>query len=177
MLGGPRSSDIGRKVKGVKLKMSRMEGSKMNKRMIRSTTAALLLGLLLAATPSRAEETRTLTNLRGEVVIVPDLVPDRGELSPLGTLVVRVETPIRKGGLIVSLYGTAASKRPEDANYVELYDLAGNLLEIAWYDESGQVKVAHDKNLTDPDAKEPAKVLVMGADSRSVAQPSSLRHF
>lgn len=157
--------------------MSRMEGRQMNKQMVKSATAALLLGLLLAATPSRAEETRTLTNLKGEMVIVPDIVPDREALAPLGRLVVKVETPMRKGGLIVALYGTAESKRPEEANYVELYDLPGNLLEIAWLDESGQVKIAHEKNLTDPDAKEPAKVLVMGAGHSFVVQQSAVYHF
>lgn len=45
--------------------MSRMEGSRMNRQMSKIATAALLLVLLLAATPGRAEETRMLTNLKG----------------------------------------------------------------------------------------------------------------
>ena len=59
----------------------------------------------------------------------------------------------------------------------ELYDLAGNLLEIAWFDDSGHVKVAYDKNMTEPDAKEPANILVMGADHRFVSQRRPLYHF
>lgn len=50
-------------------------------------------------------------------------------------------------------------------------------MEIAWFDESGQVKVAHDKNLTDPEAKEPAKVLVIGAGHSVVVQRPALYHF
>lgn len=157
--------------------MSRMEGAKMNRQMSKIATAALLLGLLLAATPSRAEETRMLTNLKGERVTVPNVVPDREELALLKMVVVKIEAPNGKGGLIVAIYGTAESKRLDEANYVELYDLAGNLLEIAWFDESGQVKVAHDKNLTDPDAKEPAKVLVIGAGHSAVVQRPALYHF
>ncbi|MBI3781036.1 MAG: hypothetical protein HY278_08285 [candidate division NC10 bacterium] len=152
--------------------------SKMNGQMSRIATAALLFGLLLAATPSRAEETRTLTNLKGEQVTVPHVVPAREELALLKMVVVKIETPNGKGGLIVALYGTDESKRLEEANYVELYDLAGNLLEIAWLDESGHVKVAHDKNLTDPDAKEAAKALVMGVAGHSfVVQRPALYHF
>ena len=157
--------------------MSRMEGAKMNRHMSKISTAALLLGLLLAATPSRAEETRTLTNLRGERVTVPNVVPDREELALLKMVVVKIEAPNGKGGLIVAIYGTAESKRPDEANYVELYDLAGNLLEIAWFDESGQVKTAHDRNLTNPGSKEPAKVLVMGAGRSVAVQRSSQYSF
>ncbi len=157
--------------------MGGMEGSTMNRQMSKIATAALLLGLLLAATPSRAEETRTLTNLKGEQVTVPNVVPAREELALFKMVVVKIETPNGKGGLVFSLYGTAVSKRPEEATYVELYDLAGNLLEITWLDESGQVKVAHDKNLTDPDAKEPAKVLVMGAGHSFIVQRPALYHF
>lgn len=149
----------------------------MNRHMIRYAAVAISLSLLLVALPGHAEETRTLTNLKGETVAIPDLLPDREKLHSLGALVVEVESPIGKGGLILALYGGATSKRPEDAEYVELYDLAGNLLEIAWFDETGQVKVAHDKNLTDPDAKEPAKVLVMGARHSFVVQQSALYHF
>ncbi len=153
--------------------MSRMEGRKMNKRMSKIATAALLLGLLLAAAPSAAEETRTLTNLKGEQVTVPNVVPPREALALLKMVVVKIETPNGEGGLIFALYGSADGKGPEDASYVELYDLAGNLLEITWLDESGHVKVAHDKNLTEPDAKEPAKVLVMGAGRSFVVQQPS----
>lgn len=147
----------------------------MNKFMIKSTAVAICLGFLLIATPGRTEETRTLTNMRGEIVIVPDAVPDRGKLAPLGTLVVEVKTPTGNGGLIVVFYDDPNSERLGD--YVEVSDLAGNLLKIEWYDEGGQVKVAHDQNLTDPDAKGPAKVLVMGADPRSIVQQPSLRRF
>ena len=151
----------------------------MNKHMVKSksVTVVILLGLLLVATLGRAEETRTLTNLRGEMVIVPDTVPNREEFALLKMVVVKIETPNGKGGLIFALYGTDASKGLEEANYVELYDLAGNLLQIAWLDKSGQVKVAYDKNLTDPEAKEPAKVLMMGPGPSFVVQRPSLHHF
>jgi len=152
-----------------------MEGSQMNKHMIKTVTVAIFLGLLLVATPGRSEETRTLTTIRGETVVVPDVVPDRRELDPLGMLVVAFETPIGKGGLIVALYDNPNSQRLGD--YVETYDLAGNLLEITWYDEGGQVKAARDKNLTNPGARGPAKILVMGAEPRFIVQSPPLRHF
>lgn len=134
----------------------------MSRQVIRIGVAAILLGLLLAPMSGRAEETRTLTTPRGEMVIVPEIVPDGGKLALLGMLVVEVETSIGKGELIVLLYDDPESERVGD--YAETYDLAGNLLEITWYDQIGQVRVAQDKNLTDPDAKGPAKVFVMVMD-------------
>lgn len=148
----------------------------MNRHKIRNVAPLLLLAVvLLTVIPSSAEETRTLTNLKGEQVTVPHVVPTREDLTLLKMVVVKMETSNGQGGLVFAIYGTDESTRLEEATYVERYDLAGNLLEIAWFDESGQVKVAHDKNLTDPNAKAPAKVLVMDADDKpSVEQPARL---
>ncbi len=154
----------------------------MNRHKIRNVAPlllpAFLLAFLLTATPSGAQETRTLTNIRGEQVTVPHVVPAREDLALLKMVVVKMETSNGQGGLVFAIYGTDESMRLEEATYVERYDLAGNLLEIAWFDDSGQVKVAHDKNLTDPDAKGPAKVLVMDADDRpSVDEQSARLHL
>ena len=143
----------------------------MSRHMVKGVVAIFVV-LFIAAVPSRADQTRTLTNLKGEAVMVPGIVPDRGALESFGALVVTVETPIHNGGLIVALYSASGTERPEDADYVELYDLAGDLLEIAWFDETGKVNVAHDRNLADPKAKGPARILVMGADHRFII----LRH-
>src|SRR5574337_219729 len=155
-----------------------MEGKQMNRRKIRNVAPLLLLAVLLVARPGDAEETektRRLTTLRGDVVIVPDLVPDRETLVLLGMRIVKIETPLGQSGMILAFYNNPKSQGLN--NYVETYDLAGNLLEIKWSDEGGKVKVAQDKNLTSPDAKAPAKVLVMNADDKpSVEQPARL-HF
>jgi hypothetical protein len=139
-----------------------MERKHMKKQTIKNGAAAIILGLLLVATPGHAEETRALTTLKGETVIVPRLVPEREQLVLLGVPVVEVETSTGKGRLILALYGDPTTER--QARYAETYDLAGNLLEIAWYDQTGQMRVAQDKNVTDPDAKGPAKVFVMVMD-------------
>lgn len=155
-----------------------MNRYKMNRYKIRNVAPLLLLAVLLVARPGGAEEIdakRTLVNLKGEMVVVPDEVPDREMLLLLGRHTVRVETPTRKSGLILVLYHNPKSQGLN--NYIETYDLAGNLLEITWSDEGGKVKVARDKNLTSPDAKAPAKVLVMDVDDQpSVEQPAHL-HF
>ena len=99
------------------------------------------------------------------------------ELVLLGVLVVEVESPTDNGELILALYGDPTTERL--AHYAETYDLAGNLLEIAWYDQTGQVKVAQDKNLTDPDARGPAKafVVVMDGDTAFSLWNPGLRSF
>lgn len=150
----------------------------MNRHKIRNVAPLLLLAVLLVARPGGAEETektRSLTNLRGDVVIVPDVVPDRETLVLLGMQIVRIETPVGKSGMILAFYNNPKSQGL--SNYVETYDLSGNLLEITWSDEGGKVKVAKDKNLTNPDAKAPAKVLVMDADEKPGTEQPARLHF
>lgn len=151
----------------------------MNSHKIKKLAPLLLLGVLLVARPGGAEETdakRTLTNLKGEMVVVPDEVPDRATLVLLGMQSIRVESPTRKSGLVLALYNNPKSRGL--TNYVETYDLAGNLLEITWSDEGGKVRVAQDKSLADPDAKELAKVLVMDAGYEpSVDERPARLHF
>lgn len=150
----------------------------MDRYKIRNVAPLLLFAVFLVARPGGAEEsekTRSLTTLRGDVVIIPDVVPDRETLVLLGMRIVGIETPVGKSGMILAFYNNP--KNQGLSNYVETYDLAGNLLEITWSDEAGKVKVAQDKNLTSPDAKAPAKVLVMDADDKpDVEQPARL-HF
>lgn len=150
----------------------------MNRHTIRNAALMLLLAVLLVARPGSAEEsekTRSLTTLKGDVVIVPDLVPDRETLALLGVRIVRIETPVGQTGMILAFYNNPKSQGLN--NYVEAYDLAGNLLEITWSDEGGKVKVARDKNLTSPDEKAPARVLVMDPDDKPGAEQPARLHF
>lgn len=151
----------------------------MNPHMIKRFGLPPLLGLdlflFLVATSANAEETRSVTNLKGETVIVPGAVPKRETLVFLNTLTVRIEAPTGKTGLLLVFYNNPTAQGWE--NDVETYDLAGNLLKITWSHDKGQVLVAHDSSLTDPGATEPARVLVMDAERRSVVLPPSCRHF
>lgn len=147
----------------------------MSSRIPNNIAVALFISLILVPWPVRAEETRTQSTLKGEAVIVPVIVPEREALALLEVQVVQWETPIGKGGLVLAFYNNPKSRGVR--NYVETYDLTGNLLEIAWFDEGGQLKVAQDKSLSDPDAKESAKALVMGAEPRFVVQQHALEHF
>ncbi|MCZ7624601.1 MAG: hypothetical protein M5R38_01055 [Candidatus Methylomirabilis sp.] len=132
-----------------------MEGRQMKRHKIRKLALLLLVGVLLLARPGGAEEIqekRSLTNLKGEVVTVPGDVPDKQAFSLLGMQSITAETPAGKHGVILIIYNNPKSQGM--GNYVETYNFAGDLLEITWSDEGGQVRVAQDKNLTDPDAKE-----------------------
>lgn len=148
----------------------------MNPHVIKNLRLALFVGLCLVTRPGDAEETKSVTNLKGEVVIVPDDIPDRQTFNLLGMQRIAVETQAGSRGLILLIYNNPKSQGL--GNYVETYDLAGNLLEITWADKEGQVKVAQDKNLTDPDAKELAKVLVMDMGYKpSVDERPARLHF
>lgn len=149
----------------------------MSRHIANEAAVALCFSLILVPWPGRAEEARTQsTLLKGELVTVPVIVPEREALALLEVQVVQVETPIGKVGFVLAFYNNPKSQGLK--NYVETYDLTGNLLEIAWYDEAGQMRVAQDKSLSDPGAEEPAKVLVMGAEPRFVVgQRRALQHF
>jgi len=59
--------------------------------------------------------------------------------------------------LIVFLYHDPKFRHPVD--YAETYNLMGELLQIAWYEPTGGLKIAQDINLGRPGAREPARIL------------------
>jgi len=88
--------------------------------------------------------------LRGDQVLVPGDVPpkDRFILQRL----ISVDDL-----LIVFLYSDSRFQTRVD--YVETYNLSGELLEIAWYDPSSGLQRVRDVNLGNRDAKRPARIL------------------
>lgn len=115
--------------------------------------AVLVLGLGAAA---KAEEMRTIQSVLGAEVRVPAVVPDRDRYTPAGAVLVG-------GELAVLVY--TDPERPDRVQYAEAYDLAGNLLWIAWYDAEGTMRVVADENLEDPDSEGPARILRLRAIS------------
>ena len=110
----------------------------------------ILIILPATATSLYAGSQRTMVNLRGDKVLVPDDVPQK-ERFVLQRLISVDDR------LIVFLYSDPRFRRPVD--YSETYNLMGELIEVAWYEPAQGVKRARDINLGNPKAKGPARIL------------------
>ena len=110
----------------------------------------MLFTLTFNVVPLHAESVRTLINLRGDKVLVPVDVPPK-ERFVLQRLISVEER------LIVFLYHDPKFRRPVD--YAETYNVMGELLQIAWYEPNGGLKIVRDINLGRPGAREPARIL------------------
>ncbi len=118
--------------------------------------ALLAVGLLALAAGAWAGDTKSMETAIGVTVTVPAALPEKAHLTPVGAVVL-------DGGLLVLLFDDLRTPRPVD--YLEVYDPSGNLLEVAWIDEFGLVRLAWDLSLVDPDADGPARILVMTVDA------------
>lgn len=107
-----------------------------------------------------AESLRSMVNLRGDQVLVPIEVPPK-ERFVLQRLISVEER------LVVFLYHDPRFRRPVD--YAETYNLMGELLQVAWVESTGGLRIARDVNLGKPGVTRPARILeivrqVPGAD-------------
>jgi hypothetical protein len=106
----------------------------------------ILLGALLITGQVTSEQLNITENLRHERVVLPASTPDRSRMAVVQTLTF-LEEELGAGMLV--FYDDARTKRQID--YIELYDLEGDLLVVSWIDRLGTCQVAMDRGLLDPD--------------------------
>jgi hypothetical protein len=111
---------------------------------------AFLIGVVGSASPLHADALRSMVNLRGDQVLVPSEVPPK-ESFVLQRLMSVDER------LIVFLYHDPKFRGPVD--YAETYNLIGELLQVAWYEPDGGLRIARDINLGSPSATRAARIL------------------
>lgn len=114
-----------------------------------------LLGALLITGQVTSEQLNITENLRHERVVLPASTPDRSRMAVVQTLTF-LEEELGAGMLV--FYDDARTKRQID--YIELYDLEGDLLVVSWIDRLGTCQVAMDRGLLDPDDPSVDGVLV-----------------
>ena len=115
-----------------------------------------LLPVLFLSRTIESQQLRTGDNLRQEKIILPAAVPDKSHL-----LVTDYE-PVLDGDMglgILVFYDDPRTKLTVD--YIELYDVAGNLLLLSWIDRFGICQVAMDRGLLDEEHPGVDGVLVM----------------
>ena len=124
--------------------------------MKRLVAGTLLLGVVFIASRVASEPFKTTENLRHERVMLPSSTPEREGMKIVRHLPF-VEEELGAGVLV--FYDDPRTKRPID--YVELYDLDGELLVISWIDRFGACQAAVDRGLLNGDDPRIDGVLVI----------------
>ena len=119
-------------------------------------TLFIIAGLLLLYDEARSEPMRISENLRHENVLLPYGTPDKGQL--VITDYAKVHEEAGGSGIIV-FYDDPQTKM--DLDYLELYDIDGDLLLVSWIDRFGICQVAIDRALLDKDRVSVDGVLVL----------------
>ena len=116
----------------------------------------VLLPVLLLSQRIEGQQLRTGLNLKQEKVALPASVPDKSRL-----VVIDYEPVMDEDmgmGLLV-FYDDPRTKLEVD--YIELYDVTGDLLLLSWIDRFGICQVAMDRGLLDEEHPAVHGVLVM----------------
>ena len=119
-------------------------------------TVFMIAGLLLLYDQARSEPMRISENLRHENVLLPYGTPDKGQLVITDYAKVHEEAG---GSGIIIFYDDPQTKM--DLDYLELYDIDGDLLLVSWIDRFGVCQVAIDRALLDKDRVSVDGVLVL----------------
>ena len=95
-------------------------------------------------------------------IFLPASVPERNQLRPISILPVTV-----KGEIVgrVTIYDDSTTQR--SADYLELYNNAGNLVAVGWFDRFGIERMAIDRGLLE-DRDELKGVFVVVLDGEAV---------
>ena len=105
-----------------------------------------LLGALSMAGQVANAQLNVTAKLRHERVMLPAATPDRSRMVVVQTLTF-MEEDLEAGVLV--FYDDARTKWPID--YIELYDVGGDLLLVTWLDRFGTCQVAMDRGFLDSD--------------------------
>jgi hypothetical protein len=118
--------------------------------------AVVFLAALLISDRGLTEQLTVGENLRHEQIKLPPAIPERSQM-----VVVDSTTFVYDNGAsgILLFYDDARTKREVD--YIEFYDLEGNLLLVSWIDRFGVCQVAMDRGLLDADEPEVDGTLVL----------------
>jgi hypothetical protein len=116
----------------------------------------ILTAALLFNQNAMTESFTVVENLRHEQINLPPSIPDRNRMVVIDYTMF-VENSGAAGILI--FYDDGRTQREVD--YIESYDLEGNLLLVSWIDRFGVCQVAMDRGLLDTEEPEIARTLVL----------------
>jgi len=116
----------------------------------------VLAALLFLCDDGGSESLRLSENLRHEYVLLPHEAPDRDQLALTDYAIVAEEG----GGVGVIIFYDDPRTNWE-LDYIELYDISGDLLVVTWIDRFGVYQVAIDRALMNKDHPAVDGVLVL----------------
>jgi hypothetical protein len=134
--------------------------SDRGRKMRRVLCAVLMLAtLLFVYGEARTEPSRIGDILRHENVLLPQGTPDRGQLVIIDYAMV---AEVGGGVGVMIFYDAPRTKLKLD--YLEVYDIGGDLLLVSWIDRYGVCQIAIDRALLneDPPALDGILVLITG---------------
>lgn len=108
-------------------------------------TFVVLLAALLISDTAMNQEFTVAENLRHQRVLLPPATPDRSQMAVMDSVMFLEEGG---GAGILVYYDNLTTKW--DVDYIEFYDIEGNLLLVSWIDRFGICQVAMDRGLLDP---------------------------
>ena len=102
----------------------------------------MVAALLLLGDAGGNEPLRIGENLRNENVLLPQGTPDRGQLDIIDYTIV-----LEAGGGVGVLIFYDDPRTKLDFDYLEVFDIGGDLLLVSWIDRFGVCQVAIDRAL------------------------------
>jgi hypothetical protein len=115
----------------------------------------VLIVAVLLGSQGLAEQLRVAENLRQGQVMMPASVPERSRMTIVDHIMF-VDSGV---AAILIFYDDKITERELD--YIEVYDVEGNLLLLSWIDKTGVCLVAMDRGLLNSDDPEVDGTLVM----------------
>jgi hypothetical protein len=120
-----------------------------------------LVAELLFFGPVSLESLRAADTRFERIIVLPTSLPEKDRLTLVSYFPMIVEAEI---AVSLAVYDDTTTKRPAD--YLELYDNAGHLLAISWFDRFGIERIAFDRGLVEDEGElEGVFVLVLEGDS------------
>jgi hypothetical protein len=104
-----------------------------------------LIVTLLMNSPAMSQQLKVAENLRHDQVMMPAAAPERSRMAP-----VDYSMFIEDGAAGILIYYDERQTK-WDVDYVEVYDLLGNLLLVSWTDQTGVCQVAMNRGLLNAD--------------------------
>ena len=119
---------------------------------------AVILVLVLYRDSALTQPLKITENLRNESVLLPPSTPDKGRMAQTDRLLFFEAG----GGAGILIFYNDPRTKPE-IDYIEFFDLEGNLLLVSWIDRAGICQAAMDRGLLEEQDPKLERILVLVA--------------
>jgi len=118
----------------------------------------VLLVLVFCPDSAQTQPPKITENLRNESVLLPPSTPDKGRMAQTDRLLFFEAG----GGAGILIFYNDPRTKPE-IDYIEFFDLEGNLLLVSWIDRAGICQAAMDRGLLEEQDPKLERILVLVA--------------